>query len=40
MIFGSARLALDEESPSEFGTKSIEQLMDVVDEYIKQRFVQ
>lgn len=36
MIFGSARLALEEEHPSELGTKRIEMLMAVVDDYIKQ----
>lgn len=40
MIFGSARLALEEEHSSELGTKRIEQLMAVVDDYIKQLCVQ
>jgi elongation factor Tu len=36
LVFGSARLALEEEIESEVGGLSILKLMDIVDEYIKQ----
>lgn len=36
MIFGSARKALEEDTPSEIGTARVEQLMAIVDDYIKQ----
>jgi elongation factor Tu len=36
VIKGSARLALEENEPSDLGTGSVKKLMDTVDEYIKQ----
>lgn len=39
MVFGSARKALEEDTPSEMGTTRVEQLMAIVDDYIKQLYV-
>lgn len=36
VIGGSARMALEEEEPSELGTKSVLNLIDIVDTYIKE----
>lgn len=36
VLKGSARLALEESSPSDLGTGSVQLLMDTVDDYIKQ----
>jgi len=36
VLGGSARLALEEDAPSDLGTGSVKELMDTVDNYIKQ----
>ena len=36
VVAGSARMALEEEEPSDLGTGSVMELMQTVDDYIKQ----
>lgn len=36
VLAGSARMALEEKDPSELGTKSVQNLMDIVDTYIQE----